>query len=722
MAFGFQNCCDGTEYFYVNGIPSSVSELEVYYIDTEEGLDFCASYVELPELYYQPKTYNLVGMTAQTNCLSCTTSHPCPDIIDDNIDELSSYITTTTNECSIITESFFEVSCVQTSVPTYSNPNGGVVSLNITGGVPPYLIYSSNTTTQLGGSSTPGVITVLNNKPGGTYSFDIVDFTTNILNVSCTLPTAPTLLTSTCNTQNISQFGLSDGKLFYPTIQGGTPPYFVYSGSTLLTQSNFPINNLGINGNPRILTIQDSGTGGNFQQTSLSCTITQPAQVFIYPNNLCLQFEYCGKGFSLSFVSAGTINNRASYTLSNASSIGVSSTVTLSYNGTNWVTSSFTSTVPITLPNGCSTNTVSSTFTGPTTQYPMGSWSVNSSSWLRNDGVNNTIFTLYSGTCQNTTITPTITTQGYCSASPTPQGIVTFSPVIGGSSPYTFIVDNNLAGSNVTTSSVTSLTSGAHTYTITDQTGSTVTGSFTIPSTAGATLQLSVSNNLNTNTTTNTTVSSISVRSTYRNITTNISIPNIPSGNQLQGYFEITLKWQGAYTSNYYEQLGGTVDFSIPSILKNSTNVISQLSQIGSTTDTGSITRGSGNVSPNFITSAKNSICPSYPSAGNTSTYTRKIKKVYNLGTSVSPITLTNSDTIKIITDSSYNFRPLATASPANACDPGFAIQMDVKFIQTSSTPTCSTSNFGTSSIISYKQIANSQNPTGIGQTNFITI
>ena len=54
MALGFQNCCDGTDYFYVSGIPNTVSELEVYYIDTLEGLDFCAAYVELPELFYQP--------------------------------------------------------------------------------------------------------------------------------------------------------------------------------------------------------------------------------------------------------------------------------------------------------------------------------------------------------------------------------------------------------------------------------------------------------------------------------------------------------------------------------------------------------------------------------------------------------------------------------------------------------------------------------------------
>jgi len=66
MAFGFQNCCDIEDYFYVNGIPGSVSEYEIYYIETVQGNTLCGTYVELPELFYQPITYDLVGMTAQT--------------------------------------------------------------------------------------------------------------------------------------------------------------------------------------------------------------------------------------------------------------------------------------------------------------------------------------------------------------------------------------------------------------------------------------------------------------------------------------------------------------------------------------------------------------------------------------------------------------------------------------------------------------------------------
>ena len=715
MAYGFQNCCDGTEYFYVNGIPSSVSELETYYIDTTEGLDFCATYVELPELFYQPKTYNLVGMTAQTDCTECTTLNPCPDIIEDDIDSISSYITTTSNECVVITESFLEVTCVQTTVPTFLNPNAGIVSLNIVGGVPPYLIYSSNTTTQLTASSNPGNIQVLTNKPGGTYSFDVLDFTNNIASINCTLPAAPSTLLSTCNTQNISQFGLSDGKLFYPSIQGGTPPYFVYSGATLLTQSNFPLVNLGLNGNPYTLTIQDSGTGSNFQQYSLSCTITQPAQVFIYPNNLCIQFEYCGKGFQLSFTSAGTINNRASYTLTNASSIGVSSSVTLSFNGTNWITSSFTSTVPITLPNGCITNTVSSTLFGPTTQYPLGAWSVNSSSWLYNDGVNNTVFTLYSGTCQNTVITPTITTQGYCSTSPTPQGIATFSPVVGGLSPYTFIVDNNLIGSNTTTSSVANLTSGSHTYTITDQTGSTVTGSFIIPSTAGANLSLNLNKYDNASTFyTNTTLTGgISVRSIYRNFNIDVSILNLPSNVTLQGYFELTIRAQLATTAQYLDTYAGgwSDSYDDVNVFKNSTPISSSIISV-STSDTGAITRLNSNVSPNFIPANNNTSC-----TFTSTVFTRKLKRIFTVGTSSSPLTISSSDLIKFNFEPAYNFRINST----NLCRPGITFQYNIKFIPTTPQPNCLIYNFSTESITSFRQISGNNNPSTLDTTNRIS-
>ena len=71
MALGFQNCCDVEDYFYVTGIPGSVSEFEIYYIETVEGDTLCGTYVELPTLDYQPITYDLIGMTAQTSCANC---------------------------------------------------------------------------------------------------------------------------------------------------------------------------------------------------------------------------------------------------------------------------------------------------------------------------------------------------------------------------------------------------------------------------------------------------------------------------------------------------------------------------------------------------------------------------------------------------------------------------------------------------------------------------
>ena len=64
MAFGFRECCNQFSYFTVTGIPASVSEFEVYYIRTLEGINFCATYVQIPTLNYQAPNYILLELTS----------------------------------------------------------------------------------------------------------------------------------------------------------------------------------------------------------------------------------------------------------------------------------------------------------------------------------------------------------------------------------------------------------------------------------------------------------------------------------------------------------------------------------------------------------------------------------------------------------------------------------------------------------------------------------
>ena len=176
MALGFQNCCDIEDYFYVNGIPGSVSEYDIYYIETTQGETLCGTYSELPELFYQPITYDLVGMTAQTSCANCILLNPCPTGITIDFGSQSTGIFTTVNECNVKTIFPFYVEC-NTVFPTLDNSTTGSVSLYVTGGTPPYSFYSAGTETKIGQGIEPTSNTYLlyNDLNSGTYSTIVTD-------------------------------------------------------------------------------------------------------------------------------------------------------------------------------------------------------------------------------------------------------------------------------------------------------------------------------------------------------------------------------------------------------------------------------------------------------------------------------------------------------------------------------------------------------------------
>jgi len=704
MAFGFQNCCDGKEYFYVNNIPNTVSELEVYYIDTEEGLDFCASYVELPELFYQPKTYNLVGMTAQTNCLSCTTSHPCPDIIDDNIDDLSSYITTTSNECAVITESFFEVSCVQTSVPTFSNPNGGTISLNILGGVPPYFIYSSNTTTQLAGSVNPGIVQVLTNKPGDTYLFDVVDFTSNVLNISCTLPSAPTLLSSSCNKIDVSGFfGNTNGQILQPSVNGGTPPYTYWSGSTQIT--TFPITNLAAG--TYNLTIKDSGVGINFQQVTISCVIIDSVEQIFYPSNLCMSFEFCGTGFLINFVSAGTLNNKAYYTPDAAgrNSLGVGTLFRLSWNNSQWVTNSVNKISPVSLAGGCSPAGTTVGFTGPTSQQPNGSWSPISNTFFNNDGGGVTQINVSSTSCNSTPLSVTaIVNDGTCS--PTPNGTITLT-VNNGTPPYLVFFG---AGNNNGNLTITGLGSGSISWSVTDSNNRSASGVATlnVPIQSNIEMTISATHNRPPLIDTYSNVSGANLSGTrlfgrYYNLTINVT--GLDGGETLEGYFVVSYKQLSLYKNTSDNTTGYNtivyqpgVTFLYPDLngdssgniwYKNGTQIAAYQNQ--------TVQNTLGNrvcppltlctfvvVSTNIIPTSNNNTCP-------TTTNQAGLGKItYQVGTQTSPISIVNNTNITTTLTTSFRFRPNTTVAEGN-CQRAYAEDWEIYFVNTGTIPTCKT-------------------------------
>jgi hypothetical protein len=706
MAYGFQNCCDGTEYFYVNGIPSSVSELETYYIDTTEGLDFCATYVVLPELFYQPKTYNLVGMTAQTNCTVCTTSNPCPDIIEDDIDSISSYITTTSNECAVITESFFDVTCrnPQPIIPTFSTPNGGRVYITVTGGVPPYLIYSSNTTTQLAASSNPGNILTLQNKPGGTYSFDVLDFTNNLKSISCTLPTAPTLLTVSCNKVDVTGvFGNTNGQILTPSVAGGTPPYTYWSGSTQIT--SFPITNLGAG--TYTITVKDSGTGSNFQQQNTNCVISQPTQI-IYPSSLCMSFEFCGTGFLINFLSAGTINGRAYYTPNAAgnTSLGITSGLQLSWDGVKWTTNSKNKTLSVSLAGGCNPSGTNVQFIGPSTQQPTGSWSSVSSSFYNNDGGGTTVINVTEGSCTSSPLSVTaIANNGACST--TPNGTITLT-VSNGTGPYiVFIggVDNNGQLSK------TGLNSGTYSWSVTDATNRTTSGSITltVPIQSDIIMTISATYNVSPNpdVVSNTSVpgfSGVKLYGRYYNLS--ISITGLAGGESLQGYFVVTYKQLSLYrtvtgTNDYtsgvyrpgvtflYPDLNGNTSGNIWSLNGSSISASAYQNQTTSNQLGNRVCPPSSlcvfiPVSTNILPAANNSTCPTTADQAGVGRIS------YQVGTTASPLSLSNNSTVTTLLTSGFRFTPNTLGTEGN-CQRAYAEDWEIYFVNTGTIPTCKT-------------------------------
>lgn len=713
MAFGFQNCCDSNEYFYVNNIPNTVSEYEVYYIDTLEDLDFCASYVELPELFYQPKTYNLRGMTAQTNCTSCITINPCPDIIDDNIDELFTYVTTTSNECSVVTETFFDVSCSTGTVPTLSTPNGGTVALNINGGVPPYLIYSGTSSTLLSTLSAPGVTTVLTNKPGGTYSFTVQDFILNSQSINCIVPAAPTIMTVSCNVTNVTGFfGNTNGVINQPTVNGGTAPYTYWSGSTQI--SSFPINNRPAGTYPII--VKDSGTGSNFQQVTTNCVITQPSQIN-YPSNLCMSFEFCGTGFLINFVSAGTLNGKAYYTPDAAgrTSLGINNGMQLKWDTTQnkWITNSMSKVSSVSLAGLCNPTSNNIQFTGPSTEQPNGSWQAVSNTFYANDGAGNTVITVTANACTSSPLNVTYIINDGCVAS----GTITFT-VTNGAGPYIVFIggsDNN--GSLIKTN----LTTGSYSYSITDATNRTATGTFNITTTNNSTINMSITATFNTNNDYWQDLTGALTRTKLigRLYDVSITTTGLNSGESIQGYFVVTYKQLALYKTT---GISSPPDYPYDSTIYEP-NVTWQLA-----TDSGS---GSGyNWQKNGVTISNqysdevvqnnlaNRKCPitsfctiaqvpatimSSTANNGCPTSTNQAGEAalrYTVGTQSNPITIDSNTTITGKFPTSFRWRPNSsglgggTFAAQTSCPRAYAEDWEIYFVQVGNLPQCKSLTF----------------------------
>lgn len=458
MALGFQNCCDVEEYFYVNGIPGSVSEFEVYYIETEQGDNLCGTYVELPELFYQPQTYDLIGMTAQTSCATCITINPCPTGITIDFGTQSTGIFTPVNECSVKTIFPFTAEC-RTVVPVIGQGNtNGSVSLFVTGGTPPYNFYSAGTETQIGVGILPtnNEYLLYENVPAGDYSILVHDFWgDNVQVVTCNIPVVPDPLYIECQ-PNSPEFGLPTSGSLDLFITGGTEPYSIYlSGNPV----SLPIENL--SAGTYTLVIEDNGVEDYFQTQTVNCTVLSPEDL-IYPSSLCMNFQYCGVNFFLDFVSASTLNYRPVYSATTPSEISVTG-MTIFYDE-YWQSSVETHNSPLPIPTQCNqSNTVGFTIGNILSDQPTGSTWISSGTFV---DVSPIVVT--SGQCTQIVPNLSVSAQGGCGLTINENiGSATLIANSPGGEPFTYYLDGLESNSPV----FNNLSNGGHTAQVLDGNG-----------------------------------------------------------------------------------------------------------------------------------------------------------------------------------------------------------------------------------------------------------
>lgn len=295
MALGFRDCCNEFNYFLLTETPATVSEFEIYYIQTAEGPSFCATYINLPPLNYTPTTYNTISITQQTDCDACIATNPCPT--EENILEnqfgVGSVITQP--DCNFTSIRYLLVDCFPVN-PTFQNSLDGEVILNVTGGVPPYVFRDFNTNQVLQGNPViDNFYRVLNEVPAGDYRFLVSDTDENfIIDITCTLTAPPPFPVFQVETVDATVFGKPDGRINFIVLSAGTPPYgYIING---IVYDELPII---IGAGTYTVTIFDQ-----FYTTEYEVIVEQPPPVD-YPSQLCFNVTaivgVCSQEFGLQF-------------------------------------------------------------------------------------------------------------------------------------------------------------------------------------------------------------------------------------------------------------------------------------------------------------------------------------------------------------------------------------------------------------------------------------
>ena len=444
MAFGFRECCNEFSYFTVTGIPGNVSEFETYYVRTIEGLNFCATYVQLPTLNYQAPNYILLELAQQTSCESCLVLFPCPEEDIILVNQFTAGSVQIDTDCQVNTLQPMIVQC-QTISPTFSNTLDGTVALLVVGGTPPYTFLGASPSEVLGVFQDGDVYTVYQNVSAGTYTTTTVDSTGDFsITRNCVLSGPPPIPVGTPIVTPASFFGAPDGSIQLNII-GGIPPYtIVYEGEEI----TLPLTNLAAG----TYYIQITDTEGTLVE--VEAVVTQPD----YPNYsqyLCATFNKCGTEFLFSFqLTNEMFNYRPVYNCTNPSILGMTELkIRFDTSGIWRSTNSTIQTENIQFdipPGGCNLNGTSflmeKTPQGPLA-LPQGSYG------CQGLFCGGTIIPVVAGGCPPKV--RILSTENYCAGPPPKLGTAIYQGVGGSGPPYIFFFSSD--GVNYQQTSVTQL-------------------------------------------------------------------------------------------------------------------------------------------------------------------------------------------------------------------------------------------------------------------------
>ena len=338
MALGFRDCCNSSSYFYLNGIPGSVSPNDVYEIITLEGPIFCATYTTVPLLNYSPPTYNLIEMTMQDNsqglgCQTCIESNPCPSVQSILLSQFGVGSIAIGTDCDIKTMFPMTVQC-DIENPSFDGFADGIVRLIVTGGTYPYTFFSAGTNPPVYfGSSNPdpnipappdNTYVVVGNAAEGIYNITTVDAQADyVINSTCILDSPPPPLVVTLGASPVSIIGECDGQLTI-NIAGGTPPYQIVVNGIPVTVTTLT----DLCAGDYQVTVIDSGQLPNLQIVTQEIQITNPNPI-VYPDNICLTVgPICSTTFYLDFELTDTLYNfRPVFNCTNPNVLGLTTLV-----------------------------------------------------------------------------------------------------------------------------------------------------------------------------------------------------------------------------------------------------------------------------------------------------------------------------------------------------------------------------------------------------------